>query len=485
MSEKKKTYRNTAIIAITSFVNIFFSIIKHKVLAVYLGAAGIGRFGILNDTLTFTSSIALLGLNNSGVQAISEANSKNNHEVIKVYNSLNRFFLIVCFGVVVIFFVLAPYISIYLVGEDYLNWPLRIVIFSLFFKVKSQIQNVLIIGLQKIKLLAKANIYNGGIVTALSIPVAIIFGLESIPVLVLIIPFVAWTISFTQVRKVLKNLPRHNELLENKQLRPIIFLGVATLYGGLIQIVVKIIMKGGILKTFDEATLGYYQVAMGITGTYIAFLTSSIANDYYPRLVAKISSGTKEVTKFVNEQIGISMYLIMPVLLILLTFADSVIVLLFSKEFLPSSSLISFSIGGTLLKVITWPIAYVFLANRSTKTYMLTEFIGNGSHLILVFVALSLNNFEYLGVAYVLHYLIYLFFISFVFIKYYEGFFRLKNVFLFILNACTILCIVLSKLFLSFELALTINLSIIAIAFYISRKEYGLILSSVTKKFNG
>lgn len=485
MSEKVKTYKNTAVIALSSFVNILFSIIKNKVLAIYIGPTGLGRFGMLNDTMSFTATLALLGLSNSGVQAISEANTKGSEEVIKVYNSLSRFFISLALIFILIFIVIAPYISNYLVNDDYLTWPLRIVIFSLLFRVRSQVQNTLIVGLQKVRMLAKANIYNGLIVTAFSIPMAIIWKEQSIPYLIIIIPFVSWLISVTQVRKVLKELPKHRNRLSTKELKPIIYLGVATLYGGFLENIVNLLMKGGIIRNFNESYLGYYHVAIGITMMYISFITSSISNDYYPRLVAKISEGREAVSEFVNQQIGISMHLIMPVLLAMLTFSEEIIVLLFSKEFLTANSLIVYSIAGTLLKVISWPIAYVFLAHRSTKQYLVTEFIGNGSHLVLVFVAFYLDSFIFLGIAYILHYVIYLVTIGFMFKRFYHGNLTMDNLGLFGLNVLCIVLIMFVKWFIDYWTALLICSLIVLFILYLSRKEYFLIFQSIFKKLHG
>ena len=93
MSEEKKlSYRNTAIIAITSIVNILFSVIKNKFLAIFIGPKGMGSFGILNDTINFASSMASLGLSNSGVQAITEAKNQSSNAIKETYNGLLRIF---------------------------------------------------------------------------------------------------------------------------------------------------------------------------------------------------------------------------------------------------------------------------------------------------------------------------------------------------------------------------------------------------------
>ncbi len=482
MSEKAKSYRNTALIAISSVINIFFSIIKNKFLAIWLGPAGLGRFAILNDFINFTTSMASLGVSNSGVQAISKASTENNSRVKIVYNSLIRVFSIVSIIIVISTIVFSKQISNLLVHNDSLIWFIRIAAIAIIIKIRSLVQNALITGMQRVSLLAKANIYNGLFVTIVSIILVLFLHEQSIPYLVITIALVSWTISFIQSRKVLASLPIIKERISNTELKPILVLGIATLWASLLENTVNIIAKSSITKQFSESYLGYYQVAVGFTFQYIGFITASITSDYYPRLVATVSKGADEVAKFVNQQISISISLIMPLLLTMLTFSKLFITFLFSKKFLPSDSLISYTVAGTLLLVVCWPIAYVFLSHRATKIYLITELVGNTSHLLLILLAIKLNNFPYLGLAYVLHYIIYLILIVFLFYKKFDGYITKNNIKLFLANCLIIAIIIVGKKLIEENVMYLIGSSLILIYMYFSRKEYIYMFNSIVKK---
>lgn len=482
MSDKAKSYRNTALIAISSVINIVFSVIKNKILAIILGPAGLGRFAILNDFINFTSSMASLGVSNSGVQAISKASTVSNEQVRKTYNTLTQIFTVVSVVVSIGVIVLAKQISLMLVHNEGLTWFIRIAAVTVVIKIRSLVQNSLITGMQRVGLLAKGNIYNGFIVTVVSILLVLVLHEKSIPYLVITIALVSWIISYLQSRKVLAELPATKSKILTKEIKPILILGIATVWASLLENTVNITAKSSITKQFGEDYLGYYQVAVGFTFQYIGFITTSITSDYYPRLVATISKGADEVAKFVNQQITISINLIMPILLIILTFSKLFITLLFSTKFLPSNSLISYSVAGTLLLVVCWPIAFVFLAYQATKTYLLTEFIGNSSHLVLIFIAIWLNNFPYLGLAYVLHYIIYLLVISYIFYKKFNGYITQENIKLFVINAIIVAAIIIAKKSLSDNVTYIFGSCLILIFFYTSRKEYQFMLQSILKK---
>ncbi len=482
MSEdKKKSYRNTAVIAITSIVNIFFSIVKNKFLAIFIGPKGMGTFGILNDTVNFASSLASLGLSNSGVQAISEARTESVKEIKETYNGLLRIFTWVAIVAMTTFMGFSGIISNYLIGNDSLMWPFIIVSFGILFRLITNVQNALIIGMQKIKLLAKSNIYNGAIVAIFSIIMAYIWGMKSIPFLVLSIPIVSWTISYTQTRKVLRDLPKLKSKKQIRELKPFLLLGIMTLYASLLENVVNLVTKSSILKGFGADYLGYYQVAIGITVMYVGFITGSISNDYYPRLIEKVKESVKATNEFVNNQISISMHLIMPILLIFLAYATFFIQLLYSEDFLPAAELISYSIAGTLLRVISWPLVYVFLAHKDKKIYFISELIGNSSHLVLILLAIYWESFEWLGIAYILHYIIYIIFAITVFIIRFKGEIQKQNVLFFLLNVAVIIVLILGKVFIDGYEYLIAPL-LILFMFYIGRKEYKFIIQSLTSK---
>lgn len=172
----------------------------------------------------------------------------------------------------------------------------------------------------------------------------------------------------------------------------------------------------------------------------------------------------------------------MPLLFIMLTFSKLFLTLLFSPKFLPANSLINYTVAGTFILVVAWPIAYVFLAHRATKTYITSELIGNSSLLILNFAAIGLANFPYLGLAYVSHYIIYLAVITYLFYKRFGGFITAENIRTFLINASIITIIVIAKNFFVPAVTYIVGTLLIAMFFYISRKEYSLMLNAVLRK---
>ncbi|MEG2494709.1 MAG: O-antigen translocase, partial [Mucinivorans sp.] len=77
MSEQQKSYRNiaktTSIFGGVQIIQIFISLIRGKLIAVLLGAAGMGINTILVSVINLISQTSTLGLNFSAVRNISQA----------------------------------------------------------------------------------------------------------------------------------------------------------------------------------------------------------------------------------------------------------------------------------------------------------------------------------------------------------------------------------------------------------------------------
>ena len=482
MSDKARSYRNTALIAISSVINIFFSIIKNKFLAIFVGPAGIGSFGILSDFVATVSSIGSFGIATSGVQAIAKASTESNDQVKKTYNTLRYIYTIISLTIVVGIYFLAPYISKLLVKNESFTWFIRIASLTIVFKLRSFIQGNLITGLQRVGLLAKGTAMQGFIAMVVGIGLAYFLGIQAVPYLVLSLGMGSWVVTFIQSRKILSELPNTKKRLPLKQMLPVFLIGISTTWSGLLENIVSITSKGSIARNFGQDFVGYYQVAIGFTYTYISFITQSITSDYYPRLVAIVSKGSDEVAKFVNQQIAISMSLVTPLLFIMLTFSKLFLTLLFSSKFLPANSLINYTVAGTFILVVAWPIGYVFLAHRATKIYIVSELIGNSTLLFLNLGAIWMANFPLLGLAYVLHFVIYLGVIIYIFYRKFNGYITKNNMKTFVINASVITIIIIAKILFVPVVTYVLGSLLILSFFYICRNEYIFMFNSIFNK---
>src|ERR1700688_1448873 len=65
--------KSSVLVGGSSFLNIAISIVRTKAMAMLLGPAGFGLFGLYGSIANLTQSIAGMGINSSGVRQIAEA----------------------------------------------------------------------------------------------------------------------------------------------------------------------------------------------------------------------------------------------------------------------------------------------------------------------------------------------------------------------------------------------------------------------------
>ena len=82
--------RSTSVIAAASVVSVVMSVIRQKVLAILLGPAGIGLFGLFNVISDLAVSLAGMGVQSSGVRQVAVASSTGDQQrVARIARVLN------------------------------------------------------------------------------------------------------------------------------------------------------------------------------------------------------------------------------------------------------------------------------------------------------------------------------------------------------------------------------------------------------------
>ena len=149
MANQESTYRQifkaTGIFGGVQVFNILISIIKSKVIAILLGPAGIGLYGMLNSTLDVLKSATGLGINMSGVKEVSEAAATDDlSQIAQIIKTLRRWMLFTGSFGCIITFALASYLSRWTFGVESYTWAFPWLSVVLFFYALSEGQKAVL-----------------------------------------------------------------------------------------------------------------------------------------------------------------------------------------------------------------------------------------------------------------------------------------------------------------------------------------------------
>ncbi len=402
----KSIFKATFIFGGTQIFQIFIQILRSKIVALLLGPTGIGIISLLNVTVNLIGSLTNFGLQTIGVQEIAEANSEyQGKSISETYILIKKLVWFTGILGMVISIGFSPLLSKITFGNYQYTYAFVWLSISLLFNQLTIGKLVILQGLRKLKLLAKANLFGSLSGLIIAFPLfyffnkdGIVFSIISYSILTY---FFAWyftrTISFKHV-----NISNHNIFLKGKK---ILSLGFILGISGLVTLITNYLFSIFITKFGDFEQLGFYSAGIAITTNYTGLLFSAIAIDYHPRLASLTDNSL--VKRVVNQQAEIGLIILTPLILTFIVFGDFFIKLLYSKSFLEIKPMICWILLGTFFKLFSWSISFTFVARGMVKLFFWNELAANIYVLFFSCFGFYFYGLNGIGVAFLISFLVY------------------------------------------------------------------------------
>ncbi|MFO1431413.1 MAG: O-antigen translocase [Candidatus Competibacteraceae bacterium] len=407
MSEPPNSYRqilrSTSIIGGSSVMNILIGLVRVKVLAVLLGPAGVGLAGLYNSIMSTAGTLVGFGLGSSGVRQIAEAGGEP-QTLSRVRQALwYANLLLGALGLLLLWLLREP-VSRWVFDDTThagaVGWLGLGVLLSLI----AGSQTALLQGLRRIGDMARLSVLGSLLGTLAGISLIALFGQEGILAYTLAGPVISVGVAGYFVAKVPRPAQALLSLTElMRQWRLMLGLGVVFMVTGLMAGLTQLAVRSLIARDLGLVATGYFQAAWTISMMYIGFVLSAMGADYYPRLTQAIDDRA-HANRLVNEQARVALLLAGPVLLGMMAFAPLVINLLYARNFGPTVEILRWQILGDLIKVATWPMAFILLARGAGRLYFLAESAWLGFYLAGVWLGLPRFGLVVTGFMFLLAY---------------------------------------------------------------------------------
>jgi len=406
MAENNTSYGNIfKTTFLFGFVQVFraiISIIKNKIAAVLIGAEGIGILGIFNTTIQMIQTGAGLGVNQSAVRDISEANASGNFyrfsKIISVTNKVILYTgLLGCF----ITLGLSHWLSEWTFGNNTYNIGYCILSFVVAFNIINECKQAILKGMRQLKSLAYASIIGSIIGLFIAIPLYYFFGKNGIVPELLIASIIAVLVSDHYVKKIEY---KHTSLTRKeivKEAKPMVKMGIALMIVTFLQTIVAFIINAFIRSKGGLDDVGYFSAANTITSGYFGVIVSALMTDYYPRIAA-VNHDNDLLQEELNRQSIVSLLLCSPMFVLFMTLLPLFIETLYTVDFLPAINVIKWSIYWTLITVCSNQVDMILVAKFQTRIFLTISVIFRLVQLILCLSLYSLIGLEGLGVSYLI-----------------------------------------------------------------------------------
>jgi antigen flippase len=374
---EKNTYgqilKSSVLIGGSSVLNIAIGIVRTKAMALMLGPAGVGLFGLYGSISSLTQTIAGMGINSSGVRQIAEAvGSEDADRIAQTAAVLRRTSVVLGLLGAVLLVMFSRQVSTLTFGSKEHAGAVSLLSIAVFFSLVSAGQGALVQGMRRIADLAKMGVLGALFGTLISIP--LVYFLRDKGVVPSLIGVAAMTImsSWWYSRKVNIPTPSVTPSQIQQEAAALLKLGFVFMSTGLMTMGVAYAVRVIVLRKVGVEATGLYQSAWTLGGLYVGFILQAMGADFYPRLTASAQDNVA-CNRLVNEQALIGLLFAGPGALATLTFAPLVIALLYSAKFGAAVGVLRWICLGTGLQVIVWPLGFIIMAKAKQTIFFCSE----------------------------------------------------------------------------------------------------------------
>ena len=363
--------------------------VRTKLVAVLLGPSGVGLVGLYVSITGLVSTIAQLGIDQSGVREVAEANGSGDPErVARVTKTLRR----ICWVTGILGWILTAAfawpLSQWTFGSPDRMWPIAILGVTVLIGAVTGGQTALLQGMRRIGDLARIQVLPAVLNTVIAIGLYAWLREQGIVPVIILTAITQLGFSWHFSHKVqIAGLPQNwgDTVAASKRL---ISLGAAFMYGAVLTGLVGLAIRSLIVRDLGLDANGIYQAAWGLSGMFAGFILGAMGTDFYPRLTA-VASDDDHVNRFVNEQTEIGILLALPGLLGTLAFAPGIMHIFYSAKFLPGAELLPWFVVGVFGQVISWPLGFIQVVKGAKKWMYFSRTHGNVIYLGLTFLLIK------------------------------------------------------------------------------------------------
>jgi O-antigen/teichoic acid export membrane protein len=483
--------KTTSLFGGVQFFNIIISIIRTKLIAIFIGPEGMGIISLLNSTLNIIGGITSLGIETSAVKHISGSYKNDDlSSVTRIVAIVKKLALLTGVFGALITILLSSWLSKLTFGNSDHTFSFVFLSITVLFKQLGSGQLVVLQGLRKMRLLAKANFYGNLFGLLFSAPLYYFYRIDAIVPTIIVISLSSLLFSSYYSKKIVleKNNVTSNQLITEG--KSIIKLGVLLSLSGLLTLLSAYLIQIYVGTNSGLEEVGFYNAGFTLLNSYVGIIFTVMSTDYFPRL-SSISDDNEKVRASVIQQSFISVLIITPIIILFLTLIPLIVKIIYTPKFSSIIPMVCFGILAMLFRAVSWSMGFILITKGDSRMFLKTALGFNIISLFLNVFGYYFYGLEGLGFSFLIYYLIHFFALKIITKKRYGFYFDID--FYQIYLTCIMMCIVtflfryIPNPILKYSLmSLMVILSLLFVLHHINLKM-GLkeVFNSIIKRKNG
>lgn len=387
-------------------LGILCSVVRTKLVALWLGEAGIGLFGILNNALEMLNTGTNLGVRQSSVRDIAQSVADGDSRQAGVTSAvIRRWSVWLGVGGALLTIALSPLLSRLSFKTTSNAWMFVALAVAVLLMALTNGRQAVLQGTRQLKRLARVGVVGSIAGLVVSIPMFYYWRMTSV-----VPSIVAYAVAMAVVSWLWRDrtLPAVSVAAREvvRRGRSFIALGAYMTVGTFSTILAGYLITALLSQMAGLEEVGIYQSGYTLVNKYTGIVLTALGMEFYPRLAARAGSGL-HVRVQVSQQLNVAVTVMVPIVMMLSVLRGVAIELLYSDAFVAAGEFVLWSGVGLVARAVSWCIAFVMLARGDGKVYMFTELSSAVLSVVLAIGGYRVGGIAGMGVAYTVWYLSY------------------------------------------------------------------------------
>ncbi len=384
-------------------VAILCSIVRTKLVALWLGPAGVGLIGIFLtsfDTVAGVAQSGTIGVTRELAMAPKSALARLVAVVRRWGWGLGLAGMLICVA-------LSPLLSSFSFENYSHTFDFMLVGVAILFACIYNMEGAVMQGTGALVQLGRSTIAGGLLGLALSIPLYYFWGLASIAPAILVAALSNWIVRrYMQTTYPLTGqAPGVKETIVSG--KSFAVLGMFIAVTSFASNIVSYIFMTYLNREAGVETAGYFQAGFTVVNRYVGIVLAAVGTEFLPRL-SKVSMSPRRAALFITHETILVLLVMFPLITLFICCDELIVRLLYDSRFLVMLPFITWAIVGTVFRAWSWCLAVMILARGDGRAYLLTEIFS-----ALAYLGLNVLFYEHfsiagMGYAYALWFLLYL-----------------------------------------------------------------------------
>lgn len=369
---QSQLFKISSLNSVSVLIKIGIGLITSKVIAIFVGPAGMALVGNMRNFMTSIESIATLGLNGGIIKTVAE-NKDDSEKLSKILSTVFIAFLAIAILLSIVLLFFADYFNHKIFGQNYqYSFVFKVLAVAIPFYTLSIFLLSVINGLGKFKNVIYINIVGNIIGLLVSVLLITNFQILGALLAIVITPSLLFLVTSYFINK---EIPILNILRKNNfdfaVIKDLSSYSLMALFSGIFGSLVYLAIRKNVITTVGIQEAGYWESITRISGYYLMFATTLISVYYLPKLsTSKKNEETRAIFLSYFKNI-LPVFILGVTVIYFLRFF--IIKILFTKEFIPVENLFFWQLAGDVFKVASFILGYQFIAKKMTKIFIMTE----------------------------------------------------------------------------------------------------------------